>query len=96
MNKSTKSIATAALAGVMTIGLTSMSSDVLAGKKGFEKCAGIVKEKMNDCGANGHSCAGQAETDSDPNEWIYVPKGTCEKIVGATVLQKDKKGKDKS
>ena len=91
MNKSTKSVATAALAGVMTLGLASMSGDVLAGKKGMEKCAGIVKAGMNDCGANGHSCAGQAATDNDPNEWVYVPKGTCEKIVGGTVLKKEKK-----
>ncbi len=91
MNKSTKSVATAALAGVMTLGLASMSGDVLAGKKGMEKCAGIVKAGMNDCGANGHSCAGQAAKDNDPNEWVYVPKGTCEKIVGGTVLKKEKK-----
>ena len=86
MNKSTKSIATAALAGVMTVGLASMSGDVLADKKGMEKCAGIVKAGMNDCGAKGHSCAGQAAKDSDPNEWVYVPKGTCDKIVGGTVV----------
>ena len=87
MNKSTKSIATAALAGVMTVGLASMSGDVLAGKKeGMEKCAGIVKAGMNDCGAKGHSCAGQATKDGDPNEWVYVPKGTCDKIVGGTVV----------
>jgi uncharacterized membrane protein len=84
MNKSSKSVATAALAGVMTLGLASMSDNVLAGKEGMEKCAGIVKAGMNDCGANGHSCAGQASTDNDPNEWVYVPKGTCEKIVGGT------------
>ena len=93
MNKSTKSIATAALAGVMTIGLASMSGDVLAGKKGMEKCAGIVKAGKNDCGANGHSCAGQSTVDNQEGEWVYVPEGTCDKIVGGTVL---KKGKGKS
>ena len=80
MNKSTKSIATAALAGVMTLGLASISGDVLAGKEGYEKCAGIAKKGANDCGANGHSCAGQAAVDYDPNEWVYVPTGTCAKI----------------
>lgn len=50
-----------------------------------EKCAGIVKAGMNDCAANGHSCSGKASKNSVPNEWIYVPQGSCQKIVGASV-----------
>ena len=88
MNKSSKSVAAAALAGVMAISLASISGDVLAGKKGMEKCTGIAKAGKNDCGANGHSCAGQASTDGDLNEWVYVPKGSCEKIVGGTLKVK--------
>lgn len=53
----------------------------------FEKCAGIAKAGKNDCQANGHSCAGQAKKDGDPNEWVSVPKGTCDKIVGGKVLK---------
>jgi uncharacterized membrane protein len=37
-----------------------------------EKCAGIVKAGKN------------AQKDA----WIYVPKGTCEKIAGGTVVKK--------
>jgi uncharacterized membrane protein len=54
----------------------------------MEKCSGIVKAGMNDCGANGHACAAQAKVDNDPNEWVYMPKGTCEKITGGTVVEK--------
>lgn len=50
------------------------------------KCQGIAKKGGNDCGANGHSCSGQAKIDNDPNEWIYVPEGVCEKIAGGKVL----------
>ncbi len=50
--------------------------------EGKEKCAGIVKAGMNDCGTSKHGCGGLAKTDGDPEEWIYVPKGTCDKIVG--------------
>ncbi|NES85632.1 MAG: DUF2282 domain-containing protein [Moorea sp. SIO2B7] len=82
--KKTAVIATA-LTGVLALGLTTVANNALAGKKGMEKCAGIVKAGMNDCGANDHSCEGMAKKDSDPNEWIYVPEGTCKKIVGATV-----------
>jgi uncharacterized membrane protein len=42
----------------------------------------MVKAGKNDCAANGHGCAGQAKVDSDPNEWIVVPQGVCDKIVG--------------
>ncbi len=59
------------------------AGSALAAKPGFEKCAGIVKAGMNDCGTSSHDCAGKASRDGDPNEWIYVPEGTCKKIVGA-------------
>ncbi len=51
------------------------------------KCAGIAKKGQNDCGANGHSCAGHAKVNNDPNEWVYLPKGVCEKIAGGRVLK---------
>ena len=90
MTKSSKSVAHAALAGVMALGLAAVSDNAVAGKKGFEKCAGIVKTAMNDCGTSKHACAGQAKMDNDPEEWIYVPKGTCDKIAGSTLKQKAK------
>lgn len=55
---------------------------VIAEDKDQEKCFGVVKAKKNDCGVKDkHACAGVATVDSDPNEWIFVPKGTCEKLV---------------
>jgi uncharacterized membrane protein len=48
---------------------------------GMEKCYGIVKKGMNDCAAGAHSCQGTATKSGDPSEWIFVPKGTCNKIV---------------
>lgn len=79
MKHSTKMMATAA-AGVMALGV--MAGDVQAEEK--EKCYGIAKAGMNDCGTATHSCAGQAAEDGMPNEWIYLPEGTCEKIVGGS------------
>ena len=75
----------AALAGFIAVGLGTASQSALAGKPGFEKCKGIVKAGMNDCGTSKHACAGQSAVDNAPDEWIYVPKGTCEKIVGGVV-----------
>ena len=47
-----------------------------------EKCYGIAKAGQNDCGTPAHTCAGQAKKDNLPDEWKYVPKGTCEKLGG--------------
>jgi len=74
---------------VLALGLAGAGSAV-AGKPGFEKCAGIVKAGMNDCGTAGHGCAGQAKKDGAPDEWIYVPKGTCKKIAGGKLLKNSK------
>jgi uncharacterized membrane protein len=78
-----KSILTSIL--VLALASLGMSGAVLAGKPGFEKCMGIVKAGKNDCGTSGHACAGQSTKDGAPDEWIYVPQGTCEKIAGGKV-----------
>lgn len=81
---------TAAAATILAAALLSNPAISHAGKEGYEKCQGIAKAGQNDCGANGHSCAGYAETDGDANEWIYVPEGTCEKIVGGVLKEAPK------
>ncbi len=79
-----KSLQTVTALAVFVAGAAMIAPDVQA-KEGFEKCAGIAKAGKNDCAANGHSCAGKAKKDGDPNEWLYVPTGTCNKIVGGKV-----------
>lgn len=49
----------------------------------YEKCYAVAKAGHNDCFTARHSCAGTAEEDADPSAWVYVPEGTCRKIVGA-------------
>jgi len=49
-----------------------------------EKCYGVAKAGKNDCAANGHGCSAQGKTDADKKEWITVPKGTCDKLVGGS------------
>jgi uncharacterized membrane protein len=53
-----------------------------------EKCYGISKAGKNDCAANGHACQGQAKADANGREWVYVPAGTCERIVGGSLVAK--------
>lgn len=52
--------------------------------------AQIVKAGKNDCGTSKHGCAGQATKDGDKEEWLYVPTGTCEKVVGVKLYQAKK------
>jgi uncharacterized membrane protein len=60
---------------------------------GMEKCYGIVKAGRNDCATAKHGCAGQAKADAEGDEWIALPKGTCAKIVGASLTPKAAKAK---
>ncbi len=51
-----------------------------------EKCYGVAKARHNDCGATVgsvklHDCAGLSLADGHPAEWVFVPEGTCNKIV---------------
>mgnify|MGYP001549899447 CR=1 FL=1 len=85
--KQYKKLLSAALAGAF---VAALSSGAIAGKPGMEKCTGIVKAGMNDCGTSKHACAGQATADGDAEEWVYVPEGTCEKIVGGKVKESKK------
>ena len=79
-----------AVSGLIALSTIAMPHDAEAGKKDKEKCYGIAKAGKNDCGnAQGtHSCAGQAAKDADGGEWIYVPKGACDKIVGGSTEPK--------
>ena len=54
-----------------------------------EKCFGLAKAGQNDCAATGsHSCAGMSKVNADPQSWIYVPAGYCDRIVGGSTSPK--------
>ncbi len=48
------------------------------------KCYGINAALKNDCKSPGHSCAGQDSNARDPNAFVAVPAGLCEKIDGGS------------
>jgi uncharacterized membrane protein len=52
-----------------------------------EKCYGVVKQGANDCASasGSHSCAGHAGKDADGEEWIALPAGVCDKLVGGSL-----------
>ena len=85
--KQPQSLTTGLLALALSSGLAGTALAVPDAPKNWEKCAGIAKAGMNDCGATdgAHRCARAAPEDGMETEWIYVPEGTCEKIVGGAV-----------
>lgn len=46
-----------------------------------EKCYGIARAGRNDCETVNSSCAGTSRRDGQRDAWIYVPKGSCERVV---------------
>jgi uncharacterized membrane protein len=50
-----------------------------------ERCYGVVKAGKNDCGTAKHACAGQAQKDADEGEWVMLPAGSCERLLGGKV-----------
>jgi uncharacterized membrane protein len=81
---------TAAMGGLLALGLAA-GAHAADKKPEMEKCFGIAKAGHNDCSSNksAHSCAGQATKDRDAMDFVAVPKGTCDKIAGGTVMKKD-------
>jgi uncharacterized membrane protein len=86
--KDTSAITTTALAGLLLLATTAISTAAQADVPKMEKCYGIVKAGKNDCQTNTHACAGTATKDGQKDAWIYLPKGTCEKIVGGSLTMK--------
>ena len=76
-----------AIAGILALGATAAVQAVPEQPQNWEKCAGVSKAGMNDCGSldGKHECASQATLDNSDNEWVYVPEGTCTKITGGVV-----------
>lgn len=83
MKTSTLAIATA-LAGVLAVSSVAYAQD----NSKNEKCYGVTKAGKNDCQTASHSCAGQVKHDGEADSWIYLPAGTCEKIVGGSLTPK--------
>ena len=85
-----KNLAISAAISAAILGLSATGALAhLEPKKGedMEKCYGVVKAGQNDCGnaSKTHSCMGHAEIDGDGGEWISLPEGLCEKLVGGSL-----------
>jgi uncharacterized membrane protein len=85
--KTKTALLSTAVGSLLAFGMTAMSAHA-AEEAGTEKCYGIAKAGKNDCAGTAHSCAGQSKADASGKEWVKLPKGTCERIVGGSVTAK--------
>ena len=77
-------IAVTAISGLLALGAASFATQAI-GADEVEKCYGVVKAGKNDCQTASGSCAGTAKADGQGDAWVYLPAGTCEKIVGGSL-----------
>lgn len=71
--------------------ITSTTQVHAASDDSLEKCAGVVKAGLNDCASNEHVCAGLNTDDGNEEDWIWLPKGTCEKLTRGEIKATEKK-----
>jgi uncharacterized membrane protein len=74
------------MSSVLALSGLALVSTASAANEGKEQCAGIVKGGKNDCATATNACHGHAE-DGNANAWIYVPTGTCDRIIGGHVVR---------
>ena len=83
-NDNRKQLASTAIASALAMTLM-VSAGQGIGEAGMEKCQGVVKAGMNDCGTSTHSCVlARLQPMAGRKSGIYV-EGTCAKLVGGKV-----------
>jgi uncharacterized membrane protein len=84
----TSIIAASAMLAAIAVPMLAKAGPAAAPTFQAEKCYGVAKAGLNDCQTATHSCAGTSTKDMDGASWIYVPAGTCSKIVGGSDMPK--------
>ena len=82
-----KQMITAAIGAILGLGAIThkaSAADVRCAEQ--ERCYGAAKASKNDCATASSSCSGTAKQDFQKDAWIYVPKGTCAKIAGGSLV----------
>ena len=77
-----RQLITTAIASLLATAPLAASADDMGAPAGNETCYGIAEAGKNDCATAKHACAGSARTDKAPEDFRFVPKGTCEKLGG--------------
>lgn len=84
--KNTNTIVSTALASLIALGATGVQpASAAEEKKDVEKCYGVAKAGKNDCKTMSNACAGHSTSDAQPDAFIALPKGTCERLTGGSL-----------
>ena len=90
-DKTRRNLITAALGGLATVAVSSVKAAGPVKCAELERCYGIAKAHQNDCSTSYSSCQGTAKEDGQPDAWMYVPKGTCERMANGSLKPRHKK-----
>jgi len=77
--------------GILASGTAQAAGAVVCAEQ--ERCYGVARAGKNDCATSSSVCATSAKQDNQKDAWIYVPKGTCQKVAGGTLVLPDAKKK---
>jgi uncharacterized membrane protein len=77
-----------AIATAIAVPAITGAQPAAAPKFDAEKCYGIAKAGKNDCQTASSSCAGTSKRDGQKDAWVYVPKGTCDRVVNGSMQPK--------
>ena len=88
--KKSQLLVASAMAAVLSMPLVLSAQSGPAPKPKFEaeKCYGVAKAGKNDCQTANSSCAGTSKRDGQADAWLYVPAGSCNRIVGGQLEAK--------
>lgn len=79
-----KTMLAAAVGGLfaLSVAQTTFAADADAPS---EKCYGVAKAGKNDCAGAKHACAGQSTVEKSSADYVRLPKGTCDRLVGGSL-----------
>lgn len=83
--KNINTIVQSAVTAVIALGVLSTAPAFAADQADVEKCYGVAKAGKNDCKTLSNACAGHSVSDAQPDAFIALPKGTCERITGGSL-----------
>jgi uncharacterized membrane protein len=77
-----------AMAAALSFALQASAQPAPKPKFEAEKCFGIAKAGKNDCQTANSSCAGTSKRDAQGDAWVYMPKGSCDRVVNGSLMPK--------
>jgi len=81
-------VVASAMAAALAFALQASAQPAPKPKYEAEKCFGIAKAGRNDCQTANSSCAGTSKRDAQGDAWVYMPKGSCDRVVNGSLQPK--------